>query len=68
MQISRENFFKKQYISVLENNIKTKGTSRIFNLIKKHKIITISFLIFITCLILNLTLIYNFMKILSNMY
>lgn len=68
MEISKENIFKTQYSSVLEGRRKTRRTSRVINFIKQHKIISLSVIIFMTCVVLNLTLIYNFMKILGSIY
>ena len=66
MQISKENIFKRQYSAIIGQVQKKKKTSKLIELIREHKIIAISILVFFLTLILNLTLIYNFLKILQS--
>lgn len=68
MEYYDNDIFKMRYSSLLGDNKtkKIKWTSKISNKMKKHKIITVSTIIFLLCLILNFVLIYNFFKILEN--
>ena len=52
---------------MLNSKVK-KSTGYILKFIGRHKIITTSIIIFLMCCTLNFILIYNFMKILSNIY
>ena len=80
MEISKNNIFDVKYTSALANKSeKTKGTSRIIKLfdryknsanniikfVREHKIVSISVIVFLMCIGMNLVLIYNFFKILQ---
>ena len=64
MEISKENIFKTNYTSVLEGNKKKSRTS-ILKFIKKNKIISFTFLIFLIASCFNFILVYNFIRILE---
>ena len=67
MEISNENIFKMRYTSTLGKRVKKNRTSRkIKDFIINNKIISIAILVFVMCVGVNLVLIYNFMRILSN--
>lgn len=67
MEISKENIYDVKYTSILKGNSfkKRKWTSNLKKNIHENKIISISIVIFIMCVGMNLFLIYNFMKILQ---
>ena len=67
MEISKENIYDVKYTSILKGNgfKKRKWTSNFKKIIHENKIISISIVIFIMCVGMNLFLIYNFMKILQ---
>lgn len=67
MEISKENIYDVKYTSILKGNSfkKRKWTSNLKKIIHEKKIISISIVIFIMCVGMNLFLIYNFMKILQ---
>lgn len=67
MEISKENIYDVKYTSILKRNNfkKRKWTSNLKKFIHENKIISISIVIFIMCIGMNLFLIYNFMKILQ---
>ena len=67
MSISKENFYNIKYTAIIgENNKKRKNwTSKLKRIIYENKIISIFISIFIGCVIMNLFLIYNFLKILQ---
>ncbi len=69
MEISKENIFKVGYTPLLENKKvqKEKWTSRMKRFMFANKILGITFLIFLTFIIANFVLIYNFMRVLENM-
>ena len=66
MEISKENIYDVKYTSIFkgENVNRRKWTSNLKKFIRENKIISISIVLFIMCVGMNLTLIYNFMKIL----
>ena len=67
MEISNENIFKMRYTSTLGKRVQKNRTSRkIKDFIINNKIISIAILVFVMCVGVNLVLIYNFMRILSN--
>ena len=67
MEISNENVFKMRYTSTLGKRVQKNRTSRkIKDFIINNKIISIVILVFVMCVGVNLVLIYNFMRILSN--
>ena len=67
MEISNENVFKMRYTSTLGKRVQKNRTSRkIKDFIINNKIISIAILVFVMCVGVNLVLIYNFMRILSN--
>jgi len=68
MSISKENIYNIKYTAIIgENNKKRKNwTSKLKRIIYKNKIISIFISIFIGCVIMNLFLIYNFLKILQH--
>lgn len=67
MEISKENIYDVKYTSILKekNSDKRKRTSNLKKFIRENKIISISIVLFIMCVGMNLILIYNFMKILQ---
>lgn len=70
MEMSKNSVFKTQYTSVLdvdnnEHKNRTSKSSKMWSFIKNNKIISITALIFITCLSFNLFMIYNFIKIIA---
>ena len=66
MDISKENIFKVGYTSTLpKKGENKKWTSKFFKFIRNNKIISISMILFIMCVGMNLILIYNFLKILQ---
>lgn len=67
MEISKENIYDVKYTSILKerNSDKRKRTSNLKRFIRENKIISISIVLFIMCVGMNLILIYNFMKILQ---
>ena len=67
MSISKENIYNIKYTAIIgENNKKRKNwTSKLKKIIYENKIISIFISIFISCVIMNLFLIYNFLKILQ---
>lgn len=62
-----EEVFKVGYSTYLEKPKvkKKKWTSRLYDFILKHKLVIIIFLIIISCIIMNMCLVYNFIKILE---
>lgn len=65
MDISKENIFDVKYTSVLsKKGKKKKWTSNIKRFLRENKIISISIIVFLMCVILNLFLIYNFFRVL----
>ena len=66
MQISKDNVFKIEYSSIIGQELKEKRFTRIKKFIKKHRLISITFLIFLMCLSFNLVMIYNFMRIIES--
>ncbi len=50
----------------MQNFKKEKSTSSILNFMSKHKLLGASIILFFMCCTLNFILIYNFMKILTN--
>ena len=67
MDISKENIYNVKYTSVIERGTlkKKRWTSKIKQFIRENRIISIATILFIMCVGMNLTLIYNFMKILQ---
>ena len=65
MKISKDTIFKTTFTSVLEKTKNRKWTSRLVNFIANHKIISITFLIFILFFSVNVILIYNFIKLIQ---
>ncbi len=66
MDISKENIFKVGYTSTLQKNVENKKwTSKFFKFIRDNKIISISIIVFFMCVMMNLFLIYNFLKVLQ---
>ena len=66
MKISKKNIYKIGYTSTIQKKMKNKKwTSRLLKLICENKIISISIVLFVICVCVNLTLIYNFLKILE---
>ena len=67
MEFSKENIYDVKYTSILKekNSDKRKRTSNLKKFIRENKIISISIVLFIMCVGMNLILIYNFMKILQ---
>lgn len=67
MEFSKENIYDVKYTSILKerNSDKRKRTSNLKRFIRENKIISISIVLFIMCVGMNLILIYNFMKILQ---
>jgi len=66
MEISKENIFNVKYTSVLEKRGKKKRwTSNIVRFIRDNKLISISIIVFLMCVGINLILIFNFFKILT---
>ena len=70
MYISEEKVFKACYMPTKKNILKKQGkwTSRIIRFVYNNKILCTAGTIFVMCLILNLILIFNFMKILISAY
>lgn len=64
MEISKENIFNVKYTSVLEKKDK-KRTSNMIRFIRENKLISISIIVFLMCVGMNLILIFNFFKILQ---
>ncbi len=64
MEISKENIFNVKYTSVLEKRDK-KRTSNMIRFIRENKLISISIIVFLMCVGMNLILIFNFFKILQ---
>lgn len=65
MEISKENIFKVKYTSVLEKRGKKKRwTSSVIRFIRENKLISLSIIVFLMCVGMNLILIVNFFKIL----
>ena len=69
MEISKKSVFNVEYAPIFteEKKAKIKWTSRIAEIVNKHKIVTLFILIFCTCCALNFILIYNFMQILEKL-
>ena len=66
MEISKENIFNVKYTSVLENKgEKKKRTSAFIKCVRENKLISISIIVFLMCVGMNLVLIFNFFKILQ---
>lgn len=66
MDISKENIFNVKYTSALAKKCdKKKRTSSIIKFICEHKLISTSIILFMTCVMMNLFLIFNFFKILQ---
>ena len=66
MDISKENIFKVGYTSTLQKNVENKKwTSKFLKFIRNNKIISISIIVFFMCVMMNLFLIYNFLKVLQ---
>ena len=66
MDISKENIFKVGYTSTLQKNVENKKwTSKFLKFIRDNKIISISIILFFMCVMMNLFLIYNFLKVLQ---
>ena len=66
MDISKENIFKVGYTSTLQKNVENKKwTSKFLEFIRDNKIISISIIVFFMCVMMNLFLIYNFLKVLQ---
>ena len=66
MEFSKENVFKVGYTSTLqEKTKKKKWTSKFLKFIHNNKIISISIIVFFMCVMMNLFLIFNFLKILQ---
>ena len=66
MEISKENIFGVKYTSVLEKkSTKKKRTSAFVKFIRENKLISISIIVFLICVGMNLILIFNFFKILQ---
>ncbi len=66
MEISKKNIFKVGYTSTLQKKLKNKRwTSKLLKFIRDNKIISISIIIFVMCVGMNLLLIYNFLKVLQ---
>ena len=66
MEISKDNIFKTNYTSAFSNMKSDKKRRTSFlNLIKKNKIISFSFIIFIVGTCINFILMYNFIRILE---
>ena len=65
MEISKENVFKTQYISGLRETKQKNWTSKILKFIKDNKILSITAIVFLTCVSLNMFLIVSFMKIIE---
>ena len=61
----KEDFFKVGYTTYVNNNKKTKWTSRLWKLVFKYKVVLTISTIIIGCLIINFWLIYKFLKILE---
>ena len=69
MEISNENIFKMRYTSILGDKVsknKKRTSRKIRDFILNNKIVSIAIVVFLTCVGINLVLIYNFMRILSN--
>ena len=65
MDISKENIFKVGYTSTLpKKGENKKWTSKFFKFIRNNKIISNSIIVFFMCVMMNLFLIYNFLKVL----
>ncbi len=66
MEISKKNIFNVEYTSVLDKSSKNKKwTSTFIKFIRDNKLISISIIVFMMCVGMNLILIYNFFKILQ---
>ena len=66
MEISKENIFKVNYTSVLEETKKEeKSRTSILKFIKENKIISFTFIIFLIASCFNFILVYNFIRILE---
>ncbi|MBR0426701.1 MAG: hypothetical protein IJK18_00650 [Clostridia bacterium] len=66
MEISKGNIFDVKYTSVLEKRSqKKKRTSTFLKFIRENKLISISIIVFLMCVAMNLILIFNFFKILQ---
>lgn len=66
MDISKENVFKVGYTSTLKTSEENKKwTSKFLKFIRDNKIISISIIVFFMCVMMNLILIYNFLKVLQ---
>lgn len=68
MEIAKEKFFEVRYDTKLDKLVikKERIRSKISRLIRKHKLITTAIISFIMFSILNIAMIYNFMRILQN--
>ena len=69
MEISKENMYNNKYSSILEGKkIRIRRWTRSFKqFIRKNKIISISIVLFIMCVGMNLILISNFLRILQQL-
>ena len=66
MEISKDNIFGVKYTSVLEKkSTKKKRTSTFLKFMRENKLISISIIVFLMCVGMNLILIFNFFKILQ---
>ena len=68
MKTFKKNIYNVKYTSVLEGiSLKNeKWTSKIKKFIIENKIISIAIIVFFTCVVMNLFLIYNFLKVLQS--
>lgn len=61
----KEDFFKVGYTTYLHKRKKIKWTSKLANIIYRHKMLIVLSTIIISCLIMNFLFIYKFIKILE---
>ena len=68
MKTFKKNIYNVKYTSVLEGISlkKEKWTSKIKKIIIENKTISITIIVFFTCVVMNLFLIYNFLKVLQS--
>ena len=68
MEYAKDEIFQIRYNTKLDR-LQIKGeawTSKIYNKIKKHKLLTTTIVAFLMFSTINIVMIYNFMKILQN--
>lgn len=70
MELSKENVFRTNYAPIVGENMskRKRWTDSVTRFIHNNKIITMIFITFFMCVVLNMILIYNFIKILESAY